>query len=161
MEHIDLTPRIRLWRGPRFKELLFAIDQGIDVVGRQLDIVAMRDCVSRARFHAVAAEYTSRIIDIVNPGVALTRRYAIRFRVFSGFNVNTIRRAGSGAEKTANAFFKTILVALQNVNSAIAWLNACRHIRIRFRRSFAKHRPQRHAEPLVEGKESFTDFFYD
>ena len=153
--------RIRLWRRPRFKELLFTIYQSINVVRRKLDIVTMGDRVSRTRFHAVATEDAPRIIDVVNLRVTLTRRHAIGFSVFRGLNINAICRAGGRAKKTSDAFFEAILVALQNVNSAIPWLNARRNIRIRFSRGFAKHRSQRHAETFVEGKKSFADFFYN
>ena len=148
-------------RRPGLEELLFTIDQSINVVRGELDIMAVGDGVGRACFHAIAAKDASRIINIVNLRIALAGRHASCFGVFRSFNVNAICRTGGGAEKTADAFFKSILVALENVYSTITWLNARRHIRIGYRRGLAEHRPQSHAEPFVEGKECFSDFFYN
>jgi len=156
-----LTFRIRLRRGPRFKELLFAIDQSIDVVGRQLDIVTVSDRVGRTRFHAVAAKNTSRIIDVVNLGVALTRRYPVCFRVFRGFNVNAIRRARRGAKKTPNAFLQAAFIAVKDVNAAIARLEMHRLIRIILGDRLPEHITEGDTEPLRERRECLSNFADD
>jgi hypothetical protein len=57
------------WRG--IQELFFAEDQRVDVVGCQLEAVTVSDCVGGTRFDAVAAENTTRVVDIVHAGVAL------------------------------------------------------------------------------------------
>jgi hypothetical protein len=148
-------------RRPGLKELLFTIDQSINVVRGKLDIMAVGDGVGRTCFHAVAAKDASRIVNIVNLRIALAGRHATCFGVFRSFNVNAICRTGRGAQKTADAFFKSILVALENMYSTITWLNARRHIRIGFRRGLAEHRPQSHTEPFVEGEECFADFLHN
>src|ERR1700722_4455928 len=116
------------------------MDQGVDVVGGKFDAVAVSDRVGGARFYAVTAKNTARIIDIVDLRIALARRNTIGSSIFSGFDVNTVRRTGRGAQKTAYAFFVAVLVALQNMDAAIAWLHGRRRVRKAFGGSFAKHR---------------------
>lgn len=147
--------------GPWFKELFLAINQSINIVGSQLDIVTMSDCVSGAGFHAVAAEDTTRIINIVNFGITLTSRYAILFGIVASLDVNTICRTSGGAQKTSHAFFETVFVALENMDPAIPGLNTRRHIGVGFGGWFAEHGPQGHTESLIECAEGFADFFND
>jgi len=47
--------------GSYFKKLLFAVNERIDVVGRELEAVTVRDGIGRARFHAITAEDASRV----------------------------------------------------------------------------------------------------
>ncbi len=49
-----------------------------------------------AGFHAVTAENTTRIIDIVNAGVAFPSGDAAGIRIFRGFDVNAICGARRG-----------------------------------------------------------------
>src|SRR5882762_7407779 len=140
-------------RRPFFEQLLFAIDQRIDVVGGQLEPVAMRDRVRGAGLHAIPAENTPRIINIVYAGVTLTCRNTIGIRIFRGFDVNAIRRAGRGAQKTPYALFQTAFIAMQHVNSPIARLKMDRLVRIILGNGLPKHIPERHAEPLRERAE--------
>lgn len=86
-----------------FKKLFFAVNQRIDVIRRQFKAVTVGDRIRRARFHAVSAENAPRVIDIIDAGVALARGNAVVICIFSGFNVNAIRRTCRGTEKTAHA----------------------------------------------------------
>ena len=116
---------LNLTRGfgsPGFEELFFAIDHGIDVVGGDLESVTVGDRVGRAGFDAVSAEDATRIIDIVDAGVAFACGDALRFGVVCGFNIDTPRRTGGGAEKATDAFFQAVFIAVQNVDAAIASL---------------------------------------
>lgn len=67
----NLGLRVGLLRRPGFEELLFAVNQGINVGRRELDIVTVRNCIRRTRFYAIAAKNTARIIDVVNFGISL------------------------------------------------------------------------------------------
>src|SRR5580704_13220795 len=67
-----------------FEELFFAIDHGIDVVGGELESMTMRDRVSGAGFDAISAKNATRIIDIVDGGVAFGGGDAIGFGIFGG-----------------------------------------------------------------------------
>ena len=139
-----------LWRSI-FQELLFAINQFVYVIGRELKGVSVRDGVGRAGFDAIATEDAARVVDIVDPRIALTGRYAIGGSVFGRFDVNAIGRTSGGTQETAYAFFEAVLVAMQNMNPAIARLKLNRPVRINLGRGFAEHRLQRHAEALYEG----------
>jgi hypothetical protein len=162
----DATTKRELWiylglrnaGRPRFKKLFFAVNQGVDVVGGQLDAVAMGDGVCGAGLDAVAAENAARIVDVVDLGVAFTGRNALGVRIFSGFDVDAIRGTCGGAQKAADTFFKSIFVALQNVNAAITCLNSRRSVRKTFRGGLAEHRPERNAEALDEGDKCFGSF---
>jgi len=92
--------------------LFFAIDQGVDVVGGQFDTVAVSDRVGGTGFYAVTAKNAARVIDVVDLRIALARRNTVGGGVFRGFDVDTVRRTGCGAEKTAYALLVTVLVAL-------------------------------------------------
>ena len=50
------------------------------------------------------------------------------------------------------------LVALKDVDAAIAGLNAGRNVRVTFRGGLAEHRPQRHAKPFEQCDEGFPNF---
>jgi hypothetical protein len=113
----------------------------------------MRDRVRGAGLHAIPAENTPRIINIVYAGVTLTCRNTIGIRIFRGFDVNAIRRAGRGAQKTPYALFQTAFIAMQHVNSPIARLKMDRLVRIILGNGLPKHIPERHAEPLRERAE--------
>src|SRR5580704_11738436 len=125
--------------GPGFQELFFAIDQGVDVVGGQLDAVAVGDGVGGAGFYAVTAKNAAGIIDVVSFRIALACRNTIGGGIFRGFDVDAIRRTGCGAEKTAYALFVTVLVALENMDAAIAWLYGGWRVGKTFGSSFAEH----------------------
>ena len=127
-------------RRPGLQELLFAVNQGIDVGRRQFDVVTVRDCISWTSFHTIAAKNASRIINIIDLGIAIAGRNAIPVSVLRRFDVNTVRRTSRGAKEATHAFFKAIFIALQHVDSAITWLNARRNVRIRFRRRLTEHR---------------------
>ena len=102
--------------------MLFAVDHRIDVVGGELEAVAVGDGVGGAGFDAIAAENAARIIDVVDRGVAIAGGDALIGRVLGGFDVNAARGACGGAQKTAYTFFEAIFIAMQHVNAAIARL---------------------------------------
>jgi len=104
--------------GDLLEQLFFAIHQGIDVVRGEFESMAVRDGVGRAGLHAIAAENTARVVDVVNAGVTFAGGNTIRIRIFRGFDVNAIRRTRRRAQEAANAFFQAAFVAMQDVNAA-------------------------------------------
>jgi hypothetical protein len=133
--------RITLLRRAGFEELLFAVNQGVDIGRREFDVVTVRDCISWTSLNAITAKNASRIVNIISLGIAIAGRNAIRVSVFGRFDVNAIGRASRGAEEATHAFFQAILITLQDVDSAIPWLNARGDVRIRFRSRLTEHRP--------------------
>lgn len=138
--------------------MFLAVDEGIYVVWSQFDAVAVSNGVGGAGVNAVAAENASRVVDVVDASIAFTGGDAIGFGIFGGFDVNTIRGARGCAKKTADALLEAVLIALKNVNAAIACRDAGRNFGIAFGGGFAKHRAQGDAEALTERRECFADF---
>ena len=145
------------WR-PRLEELFLPIEERIDVVGGQLDTVAVGDGVRGTGFHAVAAKNAARIIYVVNLGITFAGGNSIGVGILSCFYINAIRGARCRAQKAAHTLLKTVFIALQNVNPAIAWLHTRGYVRKILGRRFAEHGLQRHAEAFKERYECFADF---
>lgn len=143
---------------PRLEELFLPIEERIDVVGGQLDTVAMGDGVRGTGFHAVAAKNAARIIDVVNLGITFAGGNSIGVGILSCFYINAIRGARCRAQKAAHALLKTVFIALQNVNPTIAWLHTRGYVRKILGRRFAEHGLQRYAEAFKERYECFADF---
>ena len=141
-----------------FEHLLFAIHQGIYIVWGQFKSVTVCDRVGRARFHAVTAKNASRIVDVVNRSIAFAGRDAIGVGIFRGFDVYAIRRTRRRAEKTPDTFFQSILVTMQDVDSAVARLEIYRLFRITFRHTLTKHCAECHAETIEHGPEDVEHF---
>src|SRR4029077_12720651 len=136
-----------------FEKLLFAIDQRIDVVGGELKPMAVRDRIRGARLHAITAENTARIIDVVHAGITLPRRNALRVRIFRGLDINTICRARRRTQEAPYALFQAAFVAVQHVNPAIARLKMHRLVRIILGDRLPKDISEGHAESLRERAE--------
>ena len=112
--------------------------------------MAVGDGIGGASVNTIAAENAAGIVDVVDAGIALSGGDAIGLSIFSGFDVNTIRRARGCAKKTANALLEAVFVALEYVNAAIARCDAGRNFGVALGGGFAKHRAQRDTETLVE-----------
>src|SRR5258708_17880864 len=98
-------------RGRR-QHLLFTINQITRAKRGEFKSVPVRNGVGGTSFHAITAEYTSIIVDVINAGVALRARDPLLGRILRGFYVDAIRRASSGTQETGHAFFQPVLVAL-------------------------------------------------
>src|ERR1700722_2174989 len=98
---------------PGGQHLLFAINQPARVKAGNLKSMPMRNRVRRASLHAIPTKYTSVIVDGVDASVSFGAAYAFFGGVFGGFNVDTIRGAGGGAEETGDTFFQAVFVALE------------------------------------------------
>ena len=123
--------------------------------------MAVCDRIRRAGFHAVTAENAARIINVVNAGVALAGGDAVHIRIFRGFNVNAIRRAGRRTEKASYTLLQTTFVAVQHVNPAVARLKMHRLVRVVFRDRLTKHISESHAEALHQRAKRLAHFAED
>ena len=117
---------------PAVISIVFGLEQVGAIVDRQLEIVAVSDRVFRTSFDAEPAENAAAIIDVVNLREPLIDAGALSLgtRIVCRFDVDTLRRAGRRAEKAGHAFFTTQLVNVQQVLTAIAWLDRYRLVRI-------------------------------
>ena len=145
------------WRSG-FEEPFLAIDHGINIVGGELESVAVRDRVGRAGFDAVSAEDAPRIIDIVDAGVAFACRDALCFGIVGGFDIDTPGRTSRGTEKAANAFFETVFVTLQNVDTAIASLKMYGLLGIIFGGRLSPKVAKRDTEAFGQGRDRAANF---
>ncbi len=106
----------------------------------------MGDGIRGTRLDAVTAKNATRVIYVVNLGVTLTRRDSIGIGILGSLDVNAIRGTRRSAQKAAYTLLKTVFIALQNVNAAIARLHTGRNIGEILCRRFAEHGFQRHTE---------------
>ena len=144
-----------------FKELFFAIDHGIDVVGGELESMTMRDRVSGAGFDAISAKNATRIIDIVDGGVAFGGGDAICFGIFGGLDIDAARGTGCGAKKAGDALLEAILIALQHVDATITRLKMHRLVGIIFGGRLSPKIAKGDAEALGQSRDRAADFFDD
>jgi len=148
-------------RRPRLEELFLAKEQRVYIVGGELNAVAVSNGVRGAGLDAVATKDAARIVDIVGLRVTLAGRDALRFGVFRRFNVNAIRGARRRAQIAGDALLEAVLVALQDVDTAIARLHARRDFRKILGGSFAEHGPQSDAKAFEERHERLAHFSND
>ena len=121
----------------------------------------MSDRISRTSFYTIAAENAAGVVDVVDGGVAFSGGDTIRMSIFRSFNVNTVCGTGCRAKETTDTFLQPILIALQDVNAAIARLDARRDDGEILRGRLLKHGPQGDAEAFYERDERLTDFSND
>ena len=92
--------------------MFFAVHQVAGIKRGDLKSVAMRDGVRRASFHAITAEDAAVVVNVVNLGVTLGPADAVFGGVLRGFDINAVRWAGRGAEKTRHALLQAVFIAL-------------------------------------------------
>src|SRR6185503_8932918 len=101
--HRDPLDRLR-------EEHVLRVDEVVARVLGELELVPERDRVERARELAVAAEDAAAEVDLVDPRVALAGRDAVVRRVLGGDDPDAVGRAGSRAERAADALLQAVLV---------------------------------------------------
>src|SRR5581483_4680916 len=62
------------------------------------------------------------VVDVVDLGVALGRADALLGRVFCGLDVDAVGGAGGRAQEAGDAFLEAVLIALQLMLAAVAFL---------------------------------------
>src|SRR5437868_7014646 len=144
-----------------FEELFFAIDHGIDVVSGKLEAMAMGDRVGRAGLDTISAENASRIVDVVDGGVAFGGGDALGFGILGRFDVDATGGTSRGTEKTGDTFFQAILIAVQYVNAAIARLKMDRLVRIILGGALSPKVAKGDAEASCQSRDRAANFFYD
>jgi len=87
--------------------------------------MSMRDGVCGAGFYAISAEDATVVIDVIDLGIAFSTRDTVFLRVLSSFDIDAIRRTRRRAQEARNAFFQSILVALQHMQTAESFLEDC------------------------------------
>src|SRR5271156_3088044 len=140
-----------------FEELLFAVDEGVYVVGGEFETMAVGDGVGGAGFDAIAAEDAAAVIDVVDLGVALSGGDAIVGGVFGSLDVDAVRGAGSGAEEAADALFEAVFIALENVNATIARLEIRGRVGVVFRDGLTESVSERNTETLDQRHSGFAE----
>src|ERR1700688_455375 len=105
---------------PGGQHLLLAVNQITGVKRSQLKSVAMRNGVRGTSLHAIPAENTSIVVDVVDLGIPLGATHAVFGGVVGGFDVDAIRRTVGGAEEAGDALFQSVFIALQHVRPAEA-----------------------------------------
>ena len=143
------------------EKFFFAVDQGIDVVRGEFESVPMRNRVRGAGFHAIPAENTARIIDVVNAGIAFARGNPVSICVFSGFDIDAIGGASCRTEETTYALLQARFVAMQHMNPAVARLEMHGFKGIILRDRFTKHISEGHAKSLNQGRKRLANFTQD
>ena len=138
--------------------MFFSVDEGVDIIGCQLEVMAVRDCVGRAGFYAIPAENASGIVNVVDAGVALACGNSGVGGIFRGLDVDTICGTSGGAEETSHAFFQTLFVAMQHVDSTVARLEVNGFLGIIFGNGFAKHVREGYSETFCERHERVAKF---
>lgn len=147
--------------GAGFEQLFFAIDHGIDVVGGELETMAVGDRVGGAGFDTVTTEDAARIVNIVNAGVAFAGGDAFGFGIFGGFDIDATRRASRGAEEAGDTFFEAVFIAVENMNPAVTRLKVHGLIGIIFGGGLSPKIAKGDAEALGQRSDRAADFFED
>ncbi|MCU1293765.1 MAG: hypothetical protein JWP08_2615 [Bryobacterales bacterium] len=145
----------------RRKHLFFAHYQGGSVVARAFEPMPVSDRVSRTGLHAIPAEDTAVVINVVNLGVTFRTAVSLLSRVLRRLNINAVGRTCSRTKKTGNTFFETVLITLKNVRSPESRLYPSRSVRVRFRNSRLEEFLERDAHSLRNcgsRADYFTDF---
>src|SRR5213075_1863010 len=115
---------------------------------RDLELVAERDRVERARELAVAAEDAAAEVDLIDPRVALAGRDAVVGRVLGGDDPDAVGRAGGGAERAADALLQPVLVPPEPVPAAEARIDRPLVLRVLLRDRLLEDLLEGYPEPL-------------
>ena len=105
-------------RWPGGQHLFLAVDQVAGVKACDFEAVPVGDRIRGTSLDAVSAEDTSIVVDVINFGVTLRSAHPMLVRILGRFYVNAVRGTGGGAQKTGNALFQSVLIALQHVDAA-------------------------------------------
>src|SRR4051794_17970876 len=124
------------------------VDQVVAVVLGDLELVAERDRVERARQLAVPAEDAARHVDLVDPRIALARRDAVVGGVLGGDDADAVGGTGGCAERAADALLEPVLVLVQAMTAAVARVHRPLVLRVLLRDRLLEDLLQRDAEAL-------------
>jgi hypothetical protein len=142
----------------RREHLFFAHHQRGSVVARGFEPMPMSNCIRRAGLHAIAAEDTAAVVDVVNLRVTLRTAVPLLCCVLRCLDINAIGRTCGRAQETGNTFFEAVLVTLKNVRSPVSRLQLSRAIRVSFCNSRLEEFFERDAHSLRDCR-SRADYF--
>ena len=124
-------------------------NEEVEVAWGKLDAVAVRDGIGRTSFNAVTAENASGVVDIIDLGVAFAGRDPVLVGVFGSLDVDAICRARRRTQEASHTFFQAILVALKDVEAAVACFDRWGCVRKPFRRGLPEHGPKSDAKSFI------------
>src|SRR5262245_31557961 len=145
------------WRNGR-EHILLTLNESGGIEAGNLEAMPVGDCVGGASFHAVAAEDTAVVVDVVYLGVALAAGDTHSIGVFSGLDVDAVGGAGGGAEETGHTFFHAVDIALEDVDAAIPLFEPGRLVGVVIGDGRGHHLFEGDAHPLRNGGGSTQDF---
>ena len=120
--------------------------------------MSVRDGVGGACLDAIAAKDATRIVDVVNAGVALARGDALRLSIFGGLDVDAAGGTSRRTQEAADTLFQSVFVPVQNMNAAVAGLEVDRLFRIIFSNGFPQHGAESYAETFYQCGDCFASF---
>src|SRR4051812_49185685 len=132
----------------RREQHVLRVDEVVAVVLGDLELVAERDRVERARDLAVAAEDAAAEVDLVDARVALAGGDAVVGRVLGRDDADAVGRARGGAERAADALLEPVLVPPEPVPAAEARVERPLVLRVLLRDRLLEDLLQRDAEAL-------------
>src|SRR5262249_51747763 len=124
------------------------VDQVVARVLRDLELVAERDRVERARELAVAAEDAARHVDLVDARVALAGGDAVVGCVLGGDDADAVRRARRRTERAADALLEPVRVHVKPMATAEARVDRALVLRVLLRDRLLEQLLERNGEAL-------------
>ena len=103
--------------------MFLAVDQIAGIEGGQFKTVTVGNGVGGAGLDAIAAKNAAVVIYVVNPGVALGAAHPVVGGVVSRLDIDAVGGAVSRAEKTGDAFFQSVFVALKHMGATETGFN--------------------------------------
>src|SRR5919108_525895 len=122
------------------------VDQVVARILRELVLGFQGDRVERTRDLAVAAEDAAAQVDLVDAGIPLTRRDAVRGGVLGRDDPDAVRRAGGSAQRAADALLQAVRVAPEPVAAAETWIDGTLLLRVLLRDRLLENLFERDAE---------------
>jgi hypothetical protein len=158
--HLKSLARIGrgLNRGCLVQEFLFAENEGIDVISRELESMAMGYGVGGASLDTIAAENTPGVIDVVHAGITVTGGHLLGRSIFGSLNIDALCRTCRSAQEASHALLESVFVAVEHVDAAVASLEMNALVRIVFSRRLPPHVAERHAKASDNRDECLSDF---
>jgi len=120
--------------------------------------MTVRNRVGWARLDTIAAKNATRVINVIDTSIAFPGGNPLRIGVLRGFDVNTSGGAGGGAEETADTFFQSILIPVQNMDAAVTGLEMNGLFGVILRDGFPQHIAERDAKALYQRDKRFACF---
>src|SRR5439155_18943473 len=100
---------------PGLQQRPLVVELGLPVVGGELVLAGHPQRLRRARLDAEAAEDAAQHVDLVDLGVALAFRDAVRLGVLAGNDSDAVGGTRRRAERSPNALLEAVLVPVPHV----------------------------------------------